>query len=77
MNTSENPPRPRRLSMSPEALLGIGVTIAGLGVLGILLGGAQYMRSVPAVAMVWLPLGAILFVIGTVMALAASKSRRR
>ena len=77
MNTSENPPRPRRLSMSPEALLGIGVTIAELGVLGLLLGGAQYMRSVPAVAMVWLPLGAILFVIGTFMALAASKSRRR
>ena len=77
MNTSENPPRPRRLSMSPEALLGIGVTIAELGVLGLLLGGAQYMRSVPAVAMVWLPLGAIFFVIGTVMALAASKSRRR
>ena len=77
MNTSENPPRPRRLSLSPEALLGIGVTIAGLGLLGLLLGWAEYMRSVPAAAMVWLPLGAILFVIGAVMALGASKSRRR
>ena len=77
MNTSENPPRSRRLSMSSEALMGTGVTIAGLGLLGILLGGAQYMRSLPTVAAMWLALGAIIFVIGVIMALAASKFRRR
>jgi hypothetical protein len=63
--------------MSPEALIGLGVTIAELGVLGLLLGWAESMRSVPAAAMIWLAIGAIFFVIGAIMALAGSKSRRR
>ena len=63
--------------MSAEALMGIGVTIAELGVLSLLLGWAQYMRSVPAVAIIWLPIGALLLVVGALMALAARKSRRR
>lgn len=80
MNTSEEPRAARRSflsSISPEALMGIGITIAELGVLGLLLGWAQYMRSVPGIAMIWLPLGALLLVIGALMALAARKSRGR
>ena len=50
--------------MSPEALLGIGITVAGLGVLCLLLGWAEYMRSVPRIALVWLALGVVLVILG-------------
>jgi hypothetical protein len=50
--------------MSPEALLGIGITVAELGVLCLLLGWAEHMRSVPKIALVWFALGVVLVIVG-------------
>jgi hypothetical protein len=69
MNSSE---KPRRMSMiSSEALVGIGITIAGLGVLCLLLGCAEQMRSVPKIAFIWLALGAVLVIAGILTTLLA------
>ena len=54
--------------MSAEALVGLGITIAALGLLGVLLGWAQHMRSVPESAMVWLGLGGACVVLGVIIA---------
>jgi hypothetical protein len=62
--------------MSSEALVGIGITVAELGILCLLLGWAEYMRSVPAVAWIWLTLGAVLVIAGGLTA-AAPRFRDR
>ncbi len=78
MNVSENSPQAGTPLISPEAIIGIGITVAELGVLCLLLGWAEYMRSVPAIARIWLTLGAVLFILGGLAALFAwSKDRRR
>jgi putative exporter of polyketide antibiotics len=78
MNASEKPSPPGTPPISSEAIVGIGITIAVLGVLCLLLGLAEYMRSVPAIAWIWLALGAVLFVLGGLTAAFAwSKDRRR
>lgn len=69
MNASEKPRRFRMPTMSPEALVGTGITIAELGILCLLLGWAQHMRSVPTSAWLWLALGVVLFVLGGIAAL--------
>ena len=76
MNSSE---KPRGLAtISSEALVGIGITVAWLGIMCLLLGWAEYMRSVPKIAMIWLALGAVLFVLGGLVALSArSRDGRR
>jgi hypothetical protein len=76
MNVAE---KPRRFgTISPEAIVGIGITIAELGILCLLLGWAEHMRSVPTVAWIWLALGTALFVLGGLAAVSAgSKDRRR
>jgi len=76
MNPAE---KPRRFgTISSEAIVGIGITIAELGLLCLLLGWAEYMRSVPRFAWIWLALGAALFVLGGLAAVSAgSKNRRR
>lgn len=76
MNSSE---KPRGMAtISSEALIGIGITVAWLGIMCLLLGWAEYMRSVPKTAMIWLALGAVLFVVGGLAALSAkSRDRRR
>ena len=61
--------------MSAEALVGLGITVAALGLLGLLLGWAQQMRSVPSSAALWLGLGAAMVVLGIIIA-AAARSRR-
>jgi uncharacterized membrane protein HdeD (DUF308 family) len=61
--------------MSAEALVGLGITIAALGLLGLLLGWAQQMRSVPGSAVLWLGVGAAMVVLGIIIA-AAARSRR-
>jgi hypothetical protein len=71
MNISEQPRQPGTPVLSSEALVGIGITIAELGVLCLLLGWAEYMRAVPGIAWIWLGLGAALFVIGGLTALSA------
>lgn len=76
MNSSE---KPRGLAtLSSEALVGIGVTIAWLGLMCLLLGWAEYMRSVPGIALIWLVLGIVLVVLGGIAAVSArSRDRRR
>ena len=76
MNSSEKPRG--TATISSEARIGIGITIAGLGVLCLLLGWAEYMRSVPKIALLWLALGAVLFILGGLAAVSArSRDRRR
>ena len=76
MNSSD---KPRGIAtISSEALIGIGITVAWLGLMCLLLGWAQQMRSVPKSAFIWLALGALLFVLGGFAALSAkSRDRRR
>jgi hypothetical protein len=78
MNTDENPRPSRGPLLSPEAIVGIGITVAELGILCLLLGWAEHMRSVPTIAWTWLVLGTALFVLGGLAALSARpKDRRR
>jgi hypothetical protein len=71
MNIDENPRRARGPLLSPEALVGIGITVAEIGILCLLLGWAEHMRSVPAMAWTWLVLGGALFILGGIAALSA------
>jgi len=78
MNASKNPGRFGIATLSPEAIIGIGVTIAELGLLCLMLGLAEHLRSVPKIAFIWLALGAVLMIAGSLAAAAAwSKGRRR
>lgn len=78
MNISEQPRQPGTPVISSEAIVGIGITVAGLGVLCLLLGWAEHMRSVPKIGWIWLALGAALFVLGGVTAVSArSRNSRR
>lgn len=54
--------------MSAEALVGLGITIAALGLLGLLLGWAQHMRSVPESSMLWCGVGAGSVILGGIIA---------
>jgi hypothetical protein len=64
-------------AMSAEALVGLGITIAALGLLGLLLGWAQYMRSVPQGAILWCGIGGACVVVGVVIAAAARVRKGR
>jgi hypothetical protein len=78
MSTSEKPARRQLLAMSPEAMIGTGITIASLGLLGLLLGWAQQMREVPSWAGVWFALGAVLAIVGLlIVAVARMRKLRR
>jgi uncharacterized membrane protein HdeD (DUF308 family) len=77
MNPSKIPNRLETAAISPEALVGLGITIAALGLLGLLLGLAQHMRSVPGAAMVLFGIGASLVVVGIIIAAAARAAKRR
>ena len=77
MNPSKIPNRPEAAAISSEALVGLGITIGALGLLGLLLGLAQHMRSVPGRAMLLFGLGASLVVLGIIIAAAARAGRRR
>jgi hypothetical protein len=63
--------------MSAEALIGLGITIAALGLLGLLLGWAQHMRSVPQGAMFWFVVGATCVVLGGLIAATARAKKGR
>jgi hypothetical protein len=78
MNASENLRPSGTPIISPEAIIGIGITVAELGLLCLMLGLAEHLRSVPKVALVWLSLGAVLMILGGLTAAFAwSKGRRR
>ncbi len=66
MNTPEGTPPARTSRMSPEAIIGTGITIASIGVLFLMLGWAQYMRQVHDAAMTLLLIGAVLFIGGVI-----------
>ncbi len=71
------PPPPRTLSASSEGIIGIGITVAGLGVLCLLLGCAQWMRLEHQVAFIFLPLGALLVAAGAVTAMIGQLRNRQ
>lgn len=77
MNAPKRAEQSERAAMSAEALIGLGITIAALGLLGLLLGWAQHMRSVPGSAMIWLALGAGCVVLGVIIAAAARAKKGR
>ena len=60
-----------RAAMSAEALIGLGITIAALGILCLLLGWAERMRAVEKISVLWLSVGAIMLVLGAIMAVMA------
>jgi hypothetical protein len=75
-----NPPnksKPVTAGISAEALIGIGITIAALGLLGLLLGTAEHFRSVPATATIWFAIGAVMVVFGIVVAVLGRARHRR
>jgi hypothetical protein len=63
--------------ISCEAIIGIGITVAELGLLCLMLALAEHLRSVPKVASVWLALGVVLVIVGGLTAAFASSKRRR
>jgi hypothetical protein len=69
--------RPETAAISSEALVGLGITIGALGLLGLLLGWAQHMRSVPEGAMLWFCIGGAGVVIGGMIAAAARAKKGR
>lgn len=77
MTISKKPARRQLLAISVEAMIGIGITIASLGLLGLLLGWAQQMRSIPHWAAVWFALGAVLAIAGLLIVAVAGARRRR
>jgi hypothetical protein len=78
MITPEKPAKRQLLAMSSEAMIGTGITLASIGLLGLLLGWAQQMRAVPSWASVWFALGAILAISGLVIvAVGGARKRRR
>jgi hypothetical protein len=77
MNAPKSLPESESAAMSAEALVGLGITIAALGLLGLLLGWAQHMRSVPEGAILWGSVGAACVVLGILIAAAARVKKGR
>lgn len=77
MNAPKATNRSETAAISSEALIGLGITIGALGLLGLMLGWAQHMRSVPENAMLWFVLGAGCVVLGGIIASAARARKGR
>ncbi|MBA2744290.1 MAG: hypothetical protein H0U43_08305, partial [Chthoniobacterales bacterium] len=60
MDNPDPSSQPRTVPVSAEAIIGIGITVAALGVLCLLLGWAQSMRSEHQSAIILLPIGGIM-----------------
>lgn len=71
------PEQSHRSGISAEALTGLGITIAALGFLSLLLGTAEHFRSVRKVSLICYGLGAVLIVLGSIIAAAARIRARR
>ncbi len=76
MNAPKTPNRSETATISSEALVGLGITIAALGLLAVLLGWAEQMRAVPSVAIWWLCFGGSSVVLGILIA-AVARVRKR
>jgi flagellar motor component MotA len=77
MSAPKTSNRSETAAISSEALVGLGIAIAALGLLGLLLGLAQHMRSVPEGAMLGLGIGAAMLVLGGIIAAAARVRKSR
>ena len=77
MNAPKTANRSEIAAISSEALIGLGITIGALGLLGLMLGWAQHMRSVPDNAMLWFVLGGACVVLGGIVASAARARKGR
>lgn len=77
MDHPEPAPQSRTVSGSAEGIIGIGITIAALGILSLLLGWAEWMRLERHVSMIFLPLGAIMVLGGAVAAMYGQSRKRR
>lgn len=78
MNHAEKSGRPATPAMSSEAVIGFGITIAEIGLLFLMLGLAEHLRSVPKIALIWFALGAVFVIIGGLAAAFGwSRNRRR
>ena len=77
MNAPKISNRSETAAISSEALVGLGITIAALGLLALLLGWAQHMRAVPDGAMLGLGIGAAMVVVGVLIAAAARLRKSR
>ena len=76
MDNPGQAPQSRIRSMSAEAIVGTGVTVGALGLLCLLLGLAQAMRHVHPASWILLAIGAVLVVVGAVVAALARKDGR-
>ncbi|MFN2476470.1 MAG: hypothetical protein ABR526_09060 [Chthoniobacterales bacterium] len=77
-NPEEASPQPvTSTSNNSEGIIGIGITIGALGILCLLLGWAQWMRIEHHVAMIFLPLGALLVVGGGIAAMVGQSRKQR
>lgn len=77
MNASQITKRSETAAISSEALIGLGITIGALGLLAVLLGWAQHMRSVPEGAMVGFSVGGSCILLGLIIAAAARARKAR
>jgi hypothetical protein len=77
MNPLKTRERSETAAISAEALIGLGITIGALGLLALLLGWAQHMRSVPASAALWFGVGAVSVVLGVILAVTARTRKGR
>jgi hypothetical protein len=74
MNASDQPPV--RKTMSAEAMIGTGIAIWAFGILFLLLGWAQHMRQVKGASFTLLVIGAVLFALGGLVALAGKGKQK-
>jgi hypothetical protein len=64
-------------AISAEALVGLGITIGALGLLCLLLGWAEQMRSVAKISVLWLSIGAVMVGLGVILTVMARSRRPR
>lgn len=76
MDSPDEPLQKRTRSISAEAIIGTGVTIAAIGVLFLLLGWAQAMRDVHPASWILLGLGVACVVLGGITAAAAAPKKK-
>jgi hypothetical protein len=76
-NVSKQSDRRRSGAISADALIGLGITVAALGLLCLMLGWAEHMRAISKFTSVWFGCGAGLVIAGLLLtALARSRGRR-